>query len=105
MPAKDPAAYMREYRKRQRENAEADGAAAAPFDFQDIDLAAIAAPSAGELDAVAVPVWLSDAQFSKVAALMRAARARHGSTVAFDDAIRLAVEVAHRAIVGNGAAP
>ena len=89
---------MREYRARKRR--EAQGAAATPTgaDLAAIDLAAIAAPPAGEPDAVAVPVWLSDAQFAKVVALMRAARARHGSAVGFDDAMRLAVEVAHRAI-------
>ena len=93
---------MREYRARKRR--EAQGAAATPTgaDLAAIDLAAIdlAAPPAGEPDAVAVPVWLSDAQFAKVVALMRAARARHGSAVGFDDAMRLAVEVAHRAIAG-----
>ena len=96
---------MREYRARKRR--EAQGAAATPtgadlaaIDVAAIDLAAIAAPPAGEPDAVAVPVWLSDAQFAKVVALMRAARARHGSAVGFDDAMRLAVEVAHRAIAG-----
>ena len=62
MPAKDPAAYMREYRKRQRESAEADGAAAAPFDFQDVDVElAIAEPPAGDPDAFAVTVRLDDA--------------------------------------------
>ena len=96
---------MREYRARQRESAGAEAAssAGAPpgFDLAAIDLAAIAEPPAGDPDAAALTVRLSDAQFAKVGALMRAARARHGSTVGFDDAIRLAVEVAHRAIAGT----
>ena len=94
----EAAAYMREYRKRQRTGA--GSAAAAPFDFQDVELAAIAEPPAGDPDSVTLTVRIDDAQFAKLAALMRAVEARHGSTVRLDDAMRLAVEVAHRAIAG-----
>ena len=94
---------MREYRARKRREAQGTATAtAAPFEFQDVNVErAIAAPPADDPDAFAVTVRFDDAQFAKVAALMRAAKARHGSTVRFDDAMRLAVEVAHRAIVGT----
>ena len=95
----EAAAYMREYRKRQRTGADS-ATAAAPFDFQDVELAAIAEPPAGDPDSVTLTVRIDDAQFAKLAALMRAVEARHGSTVRLDDAMRLAVEVAHRAIAG-----
>ena len=96
------AVYQRERRARQR------AASAAPMTGEHADgsafgvpVAAFAAPPAGDPDAVALTVKLSDAQFAKLAAL---ARAHHGSSVRLDDALRLAVEVAHRAIVANGTA-
>ena len=98
---------MREYRKnrkRQRESAEADGAAA-PFDFQDVDVElATAEPPASDPDAVTLTIRIDDAQFAKVGALMRAAKAHGGLRVKLDDAMRLTVEVAHRAIAGAGTA-
>ena len=103
-PKRDRAEYMCEYRARKRTGAGSAAAAPTGFDLAAMDLAAIAAPPAGDPDAVTPTVRLDDAQFGKVAALMRAARAHHGPAVGFDDAIRLAVEVAHRAIVGNGTA-
>ena len=70
MPVKDHAAYMRSYRARKRESAGADGATAAltDIDFDALDLAAIAEPPVDDPDAVTLPVRLSDAQFTRLAA-------------------------------------
>ena len=96
---------MREYRARKRESAVPDGASLtgvpAGIDLAAMDLAAFAESSAGDPDAVTVPVRLSAAQFAKLARLMRAIEARHGAKVKADAAMRLAVEVAHWAIAGT----
>ena len=84
----EAAAYMREYRARRRELAGADGAA-------------LAEPPDDDPDAVTLPVRLDDAQFTKLAALMRSIEARHGSKVTAPAAMRFALEVAHRAIVAE----
>ena len=89
------AVYMREYRARKR----AEATTAATVDVQ--DLAALAEPSAADPDVVTLPVRLDDAQFAKLAGLMRAVEARHGAKVTAPAAMRLAVEVAHRAIVAD----
>ena len=94
MPKRDRAQYMREYRARQRESATTE----APFDLP--DLAAVAEPPDDDPDAVTVPVRLDDAQFAKLAAVMRAVGARHGAKVTAPAAVRFALEVAHRAIAG-----
>ena len=93
----EAAAYMREYRARQRPSAGADGVGTgAPFDLP--DLAALAEPPDDDPDAVTLPVRIDDAQFAKLAAVMRAVEAHHGSRVTAPAAMRLALEVAHRAI-------
>ena len=103
MPKRDRAQYMREYRARKRPSAgattEAPSEAAAPFDLP--DLAALAEPPDDDPDAVTVPVRLDDAQFAKLAAVMRAVGARHGGAkVTAPAAVRFALVVAHRAIAG-----
>ena len=100
----EAASYMREYRARKRQgagagSATAPGEAAAPFDLP--DLAAIAEPPASDADVSAVTVRLTDAQFARLAALMRAVEARHGSKVTAPVAMRFALEVARRAIVAD----
>ena len=101
MPVKDHAAYMRNWRARKRESAGADVAATgAPFAFQDVDLAAILAePPADDPDVVTLPVRLDDGHFTHLAALMRAIEACHGARVKAPAAVRVALEVTHRAIV------
>ena len=104
-PRRDRAAYMREYRARRRESAGANGAdgvtTAAPFDFQDIDLAsALDEPAAGDPDVVTLPVRLDDGHFAKLARLMRALEAHHGSRVTAPAAMRAALKVAHQNLAG-----
>ena len=104
MPVKDHAAYMRNWRARRRESTRANGAdvvtTAAPFDLAALDLATILAePPADDPDVVTLPVRLDDGQFAALAALMRAVEAHHGKRVKAPAAVRVALEVAHRAIV------
>ena len=85
---------------KQRTRAEA-AATAAPFDFQDVDLAAaLDEPPADDPDVVTLPVRLDDAHFATLAALMRALEAHHGSRVTAPAAMRVALDLAHRAIAG-----
>ena len=104
MPKRDRAEYMRSYRVRKRREAQSattrtPSEAAAPFDLP--DLAAIAEPPDDEPDAITLPVRLSDAQLATLGALMRAVRARYGSRVMAPDAMRVALDLAHRAIAGS----
>ena len=102
MPVKDHAAYMRNWRARKRESAGADTApTVAPFDLQDVDLAALAEPPADDPNVIGLPVRLDDAHFAKLAALMRAIEARHGSAVKAPAAMRVALDLAYRAIAGS----
>ena len=106
----EAAAYMREYRARQRESTGANGAdgvtPAAPLDLAALDLAAsIAGPSADDPDVVDLPLRLDDAHFAKLAAVMRAVEACHGSTVKAPAAMRVALDIAHGAIAGANRAP
>ena len=102
MPKRDRAAYMREYRARQRADDNDSADTGAPFDFQDVDLAfAIDEPPADDPDVVTLPVRLDDAHFAKLAAVMRAIEARHGSTVKAPAAMRVALDLAHRAIAAS----
>ena len=104
-PKRDRAAYMREYRARQRESTGANGAdgviPAAPLDLAALDLAAsIAEPAADDPDVVDLPLRLDDAHFARLASLMRALAAHHGSRVKAPAAMRVALDFAHRAIAG-----
>ena len=60
--------------------------------------ASIAEPAADDPDVVDLPVRLDDAHFAKLAALMRAVEARHGARVKAPAAMRIALDLAHRAI-------
>ena len=104
-PKRDRAAYMREYRARQRESTGATGAdgvtTAAPLDLAALDLdASIAEPPADDPDVIDLPLRLDDAHFAKLARLMRAVEAHHGSRVKAPAAMRVALDLAHRAIAG-----
>ena len=91
----EAAAYMRAWRARKRQ-----GKARAPSST--VDLAAIAEPAAHDPDVSTVIVRISDAQSSKLARIVRAIQARQDAPAKAPDAMRLALEVADRAMFGIG---
>ena len=107
------AIYQRERRAcKRREAQQAQGSAAGstadatgkPIGVQDVDLAAaLAEPEADDRDAIILSVLLDDGHFAKLARLMRALEAHHGSRVKVPAAVRVAIEVAARVLAGGGA--
>ena len=83
MPKLNRSAYMREYRTRKRWEGH---------------LAALAEPWEGEPEEITIPVRLNKAQLARVDALVEAVEAEFGAELHRPEAVRYALEIAHRAV-------